>query len=146
MTDNTSLPPDDPVVTQVVDQAMSIHSQLATNAQITDDGTQSVAQSDNTSGKSPLDILEEILQKEKSSHPDVVEKTPEEIATHQAQLKAEQDKQIEAQRQRLLQEVQSPEQHKRDDIRKQQADELANQKDYHIPQLQHSKVWVEENG
>ncbi len=148
---------DDPAVSQVVSDALAINQTL--NQPVNDspapgsDDAETVVfdQSDSkpssdSPGKSPLDILEEILQKEKgSSTPAVPEKSPEEIASEEATRKAEHEAMIEAQRQKLIQEVQTPEQQKRDTLRHQQAQNLNVKDKLHIPQLSHKKIWVEEN-
>lgn len=141
-----SSPPDvsqtpDPAVDQVIQQGLDLNTTLvqesAPQATPTD-------QLKTEGGKSPLDLLEEILEKEKGADPAVPTKSAEEIAAEQQRREEENKAALEAHRQKLSQEIQTPEQQQRDEVRKQQAQDLAHQNPGHIPQLQRSKIWVEE--
>lgn len=91
-------------------------------------------------GKSPLDILEEILGKSEGVEPSEPEKSPEEIeAERQAHL-AQQQAMIEQQRQQLHAEVSSQEQQQRDAIRNEQLQEHQQANEQDIYQIKREKI------
>lgn len=94
--------------------------------------------------KSPLDILEEILNRQEKSQPqdqpaEPTGPTEQEVQVFQQQ-QIEQQQAIEAQRQKLQYESSSDEQKQRDQIRQQQMDALKVNNPYEIKQLTRKKV------
>lgn len=98
-------------------------------------------------GKSPLDILEEILGKQKEESaaadgpPKEPELTPEQIAAIEAQ-KAAEAAAVEAHRLKLIEEARSGEQQQRDQIREEQAESLKVVSEHDVKQLERKKVYV----
>lgn len=108
-----------------------------------------VAVPDENAGKSPLDILEEILGKTEAGAagdepPKEPEKSPEEIEAERQKHEAEEIARLEQQRQQLLSEVQSPEQQERDAIRQEQKSLLKSGDVNDIYQIKREKVQVRE--
>lgn len=149
-----------PAVDQVVQQGMDLHHTLnqpdttqsdqpLSNDQIPDD---SGLDSSPTDTKNPLDMLEEILGKgapgegdaEEDNEPKEPEQTPEEIEAERQLRLATDQAAIEAHRQKMMQEVGSDDQKKRDQIRTNQSESLKSSNDHTIHQLQHKKIMVEE--
>lgn len=93
--------------------------------------------------KSPLDILEEILNKEQKKQEVAVTQeegpSPEAIALKQ-QLEAENQLKLEEARRQMLEETGSEEQKKRDAIRQEQMSANQVNNPYEIKQLQHKKI------
>ena len=105
---------------------------------------QGAASNSDPNQKSPLDILEEILNKEEKKtakeQPAVDEgPSPEELARIQ-QLQEQEKQLIDEQRQKMQAEMNSDEQKQRDQIRQQQIDAHASNNPYEIVQLERKKI------
>ena len=158
------LPQTDSAVDQVVQQGMDLHNaliqpaseQISTSEDSQDEDLTFSDAADATSvdkneGKNPLDMLEEILgkgdgeEKKSDEEPKEPEKSPEEIQAERQALEAANQEAIESHRQQMLQEVQSTDQQKRDQIRTSQSDAIKVTSSNTIRQLQHKKIMVEES-
>jgi hypothetical protein len=137
----------DPQVDDIVQQGLSLQSQLSTEPAVATDSPQEQATPPVANAKSPLDVLEEILSKEdgkKSAVPETPKISEEEMAALRQEQEAQQAAELEQQRLAMQSEVGSEEQQKRDQVRQEQSDLLKHNPQFHIPQLTHTTIQVPE--